>query len=123
MTEVRTQRFYGLASVQEHRCVEVPQRVHAVLAGGLVAFAGPPVRQDAGLSQRELPATGVEVRAPERPAATGASKHQLLGDERAVRSRPRQCHGCGRELFSVPRFAWEYESEVPDSTGEEDMQM
>lgn len=46
MTQVRTQRLDVLARVQEHRRVEVPQGVHAVLAGGLVTFARPGLRND-----------------------------------------------------------------------------
>ncbi|MFI1144978.1 hypothetical protein [Streptomyces sp. NPDC020780] len=58
MAEVRAQRLDVLAGVQKHRRVEVPQRVHAVLAGGLVALAGPRLRQDAGLHECGLPDAG-----------------------------------------------------------------
>ncbi|WP_412181005.1 hypothetical protein [Streptomyces microflavus] len=44
MTEVRAQRLDALAGVQEHGRIKVPQRVHAVLASGLVTFAGPRLR-------------------------------------------------------------------------------
>lgn len=65
------------------------QRVHAVLAGGLVPLAGFRLRQDTGLDECRLPEAGVEVRTPDCPAAISAREQQLLRDERAVRAHSR----------------------------------
>lgn len=66
VTEIRAERLDVLAGVEEHGCVEVPQRVHSVLAGRLVPLALLGPRNDAGLDEGEFPHAGVENRSAVR---------------------------------------------------------
>lgn len=101
MSEVVAQHLDVLAGVQQNRGVEVPEGVHAVFAGSLMALARLRRGNDPSRDQSGLPRAVIEVGPSNRTLAIETGEQQSLRDWRAVRPEPRQGDLDRRERLHV----------------------
>jgi hypothetical protein len=90
MPEILRERLDALAGIQQHRCVEVPQGMHAAGSG----------RLDPGCGQRSLPDVGIEVVTVQGSALAGVEQ-QPSGCRLCIGSLPRQADRQWREHRDV----------------------